>query len=163
MTRTALAAAVLLLGVAACGSDGSVTTTTSRVTTTTTGSAVTDLLDSFDHRQITVSGETWTVAVADTLAARSQGLMGVTALGDLDGMLFVFSDDTDSGFWMRNTLIPLDIAFFAADGTLVDLLTMNPCPGDPCPVYHPRGSYRYALETAVGRWDAIEVPVLEWE
>ncbi|HEX5630327.1 MAG TPA: DUF192 domain-containing protein [Acidimicrobiia bacterium] len=100
------------------------------------------------------------MAVADTPERRTQGLMGVTDLGDLDGMLFVFDADSTSGFWMKNTLIPLDIAFFTAEGVLVDLLRMTPCEADPCPVYEPAGSYRYAIETEIGRWDAIDQPSL---
>lgn len=100
------------------------------------------------------------MAVADTAGLRAQGLMGVTDLGERDGMLFVWDEDVSSGFWMKNTLIPLDIAFFRADGVLVDLLSMVPCVTDPCQVYQPSGSYRYALETEVGRWEGIDQPVL---
>ena len=76
--------------------------------------------------------------------------MNVSDLLDLDGMLFVFDSDTASGFWMKNTLIGLDIAFFASDGSFVDRLTMEPCSSDPCPVYRPSGPYRYAVEVAAG-------------
>lgn len=100
------------------------------------------------------------MAVANTPELRQQGLMGVTDLGDLDGMLFIFDDDVSTGFWMKNTVIPLDIAFFRADGGLVDLLRMTPCEADPCSIYQPSGPYRYAIETAVGRWDAIDQPSL---
>ena len=159
MTRKA-AAGVLLLAVAACGGDGVAETVTIAPTTAPTV-VVADPLVGFEQRQIGISGETWTVVVAATPAERAQGLMGVTDLGDRDGMLFVFEGDTDSGFWMKHTLIPLDIAFFAADGSLVDLLTMAPCEQDPCPVYLPGGSYRYAIETVQGRWDGIAEPSLE--
>lgn len=107
-------------------------------------------LDGFDATTISIDDRSMTVAVADTPAKRSQGLMGVTDLGGLDGMLFVFEADSDVGFWMKDTLILLDIAFFDADGVFVDRLTMEPCTADPCPVYRPRGSYRYAVETPPG-------------
>lgn len=117
-------------------------------------------LASFPTATVTIGTEMWLVAVADEPAERSRGLMGVTDLGDLDGMLFAWDDDVTSGFWMKDTLIPLDIAFFAADGVLVDLLRMEQCPADPCPVYHPAGPYRYAVETEVGRWEDVDDPVL---
>ncbi|RPI22311.1 MAG: hypothetical protein EHM57_05495, partial [Actinobacteria bacterium] len=60
-----------------------------------------------------------------------------------------------SGFWMKNTLLPLDIAFFAGDGSFVDRLTMEPCPGDPCPVYRPSGPYRLAVEVPAGGFDSL--------
>jgi uncharacterized membrane protein (UPF0127 family) len=91
-----------------------------------------------------------TVAVADTPEQREQGLMGVTDLDGLDGMLFVFQADSDVGFWMKDTLIPLDIAFFGDGGGFVDLLTMQPCTADPCPTYEAAGPYRYALEAPAG-------------
>ena len=107
-------------------------------------------LDGFETSTITVDGRELIVAVAETPDQRSQGLMGVTDLGGLDGMLFVFQADSEGGFWMKNTLIPLDIVFFTADGGFVDALTMVPCVEDPCPTYRPDGSYRYALEAPAG-------------
>lgn len=107
-------------------------------------------LEGFETTTITVGGRELTVAVAETPDQRSQGLMGVTDLGGLDGMLFVFQADSSGGFWMKNTVIPLDIVFFTADGGFVDALTMAPCTEDPCPTYRPNGSYRYALEAPAG-------------
>jgi len=107
-------------------------------------------LEGFETSTITVVGRELVVAVAESPSQRSQGLMGVTDLGSLDGMLFVFPVDSDGGFWMKDTLIPLDIVFFSADGGFVDSLTMAPCTEDPCPTYRPGGSYRYALEAPAG-------------
>ena len=107
-------------------------------------------LEGFETSTITVDGRGLAVAVAASPSQRSQGLMGVADLGSLDGMLFVFPADSDGGFWMKNTLIPLDIVFFTADGGFVDSLTMAPCTEDPCPTYRPVGSYRYALEAPAG-------------
>ena len=107
-------------------------------------------LEGFETSTITVDDRELAVAVAETPIQRSQGLMGVTDLGGLDGMLFVFQTDSAGGFWMKNTLIPLDIVFFTADGRFVDSLTMVPCVEDPCPTYRPSGAYRYALEAPAG-------------
>ena len=63
-----------------------------------------------------------------------------------DGMLFVFQSDTTGGFWMKNTLVPLTIVFFNADGKRVRKLSMTPCRQDSCPIYNPRRTYRFALE-----------------
>ncbi len=76
--------------------------------------------------------------------------MNVTNLGSLDGMLFVFPADTTGGFWMKDTLLPLEIAFFDASGRLVDVLAMEPCESDPCRIYTPSGPYRWALEALPG-------------
>ncbi len=149
------------LTVSACG--GSPAPTTTAPTSTTAAATTTiagDPLDAFQRIVVLVSGEPWTVAVADTPALRDQGLMGVTDLGDLDGMFFVFEGDTDAPFWMKDTLIPLDIAFFSASGTLVDQLSMTPCTADPCPLYRPSGTYRFAIEAPVGAFAAMDRPTL---
>ncbi len=99
---------------------------------------------------VQVGGEVWTVAVADDAVERAQGLMNVTDLGDLDGMLFVFDDEALYSFWMKDTLLPLDIAFFDRAGALVDVLQMEPCLVEDCPTYTPTGSFIYAVESRRG-------------
>lgn len=123
-------------------------TTTSTSTTTVTMPA---LLEAFGTAHIEVAGQEWLVAVADSPAERAQGLMGVTDLGPLEGMLFVMDGERRAAFWMKDTLIPLDIAFFDTDGRLVEVLTMVPCEQDPCPTYQPDDPYLWALETPAGR------------
>jgi uncharacterized membrane protein (UPF0127 family) len=135
------------------------TTTTTIVEATTATSPAANDLGSFTRRDIDLGGESWTVAVADTAVLRAQGLMGVTDL-TVDGMLFVFEAEREVAFYMKNTLIPLDIAFFADDGSLVDQFTMTPCEADPCPTYPAAGPVRYAIETAVGGFAGIDPLVL---
>ena len=93
------------------------------------------------------------VAIADENNERVQGLRDITDLGDYDGMLFVYSSDTTARFTMAGTPLPLDIAWYAADGHPVSATTMQPCvegSDATCPVYASSGKYRYALETAAG-------------
>jgi len=152
----AIASVALLLSIAGCGSeagsaDPTTTTAASAATTaTTTTTTSANALAGFERIEVGLGTETWTVALADTVALRSQGLMGVTDLGDVDGMLFVWEEEISAAFWMKDTLIPLDIAFFDADGALVDTFTMQPCEEDPCPRYPAAGPFQYAIETTVG-------------
>jgi uncharacterized membrane protein (UPF0127 family) len=83
--------------------------------------------------------------LATTPEERGVGLMN-RRRAPKDGMLFVFPRDTTGGFWMKNTLVPLTIAFFDADGKRVRKLSMTPCRVDPCRIYEPGRRYRYALE-----------------
>jgi hypothetical protein len=107
-------------------------------------------LDGVSSTTISIDGRVLVVAVADTAPARHQGLMGVADLGELDGMLFAWEFDTPAAFWMKDTLIPLDIAFFRVDGGFVDRLRMEPCSEDPCPLYSAAYPYRYAIEAPAG-------------
>ena len=64
--------------------------------------------------------------VARTPEQRSVGLMHRRELGANDGMLFVFEQAGVQCFWMRNTLVPLSIAFLADDGRIVNIADMQP-------------------------------------
>ena len=93
------------------------------------------------------------VEIARTDEHRSFGLMFKRRLGAERGMAFEFPTETSSSFWMKNTLIPLSIAFYATDGTIVRIMDMQPCAQDPCPLYDPEASYRGALEVNLGAFD----------
>ena len=90
------------------------------------------------------------VEIADDPSEQAEGLMGRTELGDDRGMLFIFPDSRPLNFWMKNTLIPLDILFFDAGGEFVSMRTMDPCKIDPCQGYPSDGSAKYALEVEAG-------------
>lgn len=72
------------------------------------------------------------------------------SLPEGQGMLFVFDQPMPLAFWMKNTLIPLDILYFDAGGELVSALTMEPCTADPCPSYPSGESAKFALEVSAG-------------
>ncbi len=104
--------------------------------------------------------------VAAVPEKRQRGLQGVERVPDDSGMLFVFDRDRTSGFWMKDTLVPLEIAFATHEGDIVEVLSMEPCEDDPCTVYRPGAAYRVALEVAdgwladrgVGPGDRLEIP-----
>jgi uncharacterized protein len=96
------------------------------------------------------------VEIADTSAERQKGLMNRRSLPAKSGMVFRYAQATSGGFWMKNTLIPLDIAFYDRRGRIVRILTMAPCRRDPCRIYAPGVAYRSALEVNAGsfrRWN----------
>jgi uncharacterized membrane protein (UPF0127 family) len=93
------------------------------------------------------------VEIADSENTREIGLMCRTTLAPDAGMLFVFGDDSTTPFWMKNTLIPLSIAFIDSKLRIVGLLDMPVAPdpsSDDLPTYGPNAKYRYALEVNAG-------------
>jgi uncharacterized protein len=97
------------------------------------------------------------VELADTAAERATGLMGRESIGPHDGMVFTFGEPTDGTFWMKNTLIPLSIAFWDEDGRIVAIIDMEPCEADPCPTYGPGVPYVGALEVEQGAFEELGV------
>jgi len=95
--------------------------------------------------------------VAADPAARARGLMGRSELPEGTGMVFLYPGDVAEAYWMKNTLVPLSIAFVAADGRVVSVAEMTPCTADPCPSYPPAGPYRYAVELPAGAFEAAGV------
>jgi len=98
------------------------------------------------------------VEVADTAATRERGLMYRTFLGKNNGMIFVFDDDAPRRFWMKNTLIPLDMIFADAAGTVVSVSqNVRPCEEvlramkiKTCPSYSSVYPAKYVLEINAG-------------
>lgn len=87
-----------------------------------------------------------TVEVADSASERETGLMHRKKLPIDTGMLFVFRDPQMLTFWMKDTLIPLDILFFDQNGEFVSATQMTPCIQAPCPKYKSQALAKYALE-----------------
>ena len=94
--------------------------------------------------------------VAATPEDRTRGLMFRESLPWDTGMLFVFEQPSVAGFWMRNTLIPLSIAWLDRDGTIVDIQDMQPLTDE---VHAPAAPYVYAIETNQGWFEANGVGV----
>jgi uncharacterized membrane protein (UPF0127 family) len=96
------------------------------------------------------------VEVADSGAERQRGLMGRSSLPDDAGMLFVYSADTETGFFMRDTTVPLSIAFVTAGGSVIDIQNMEPLSEEPH--FSPQ-PFRYAVEANQGWFGDNDVKV----
>ena len=87
--------------------------------------------------KVTIKGDfgqaTFTVVLADDAGERAQGLMFVEQMPTLTGMLFVYDSPSSVSFWMKNTLIPLDMLFTAPDGEILRIHE-NAIPGDLTPI-----------------------------
>ncbi len=99
------------------------------------------------------------VEIADDDFERARGLMYRTALVENRGMLFVYEEQQQTlTFWMKNTLIPLSIAFMNAEGRIVDMQDMKPLDDDP-PSYVSAKPAQYALEVNQGFFEERGVEV----
>lgn len=107
---------------------------------------------------VTLNGATVKVAIAATQTSRAKGLMGVTQMAADSGMLFVFADERQRGFWMKDTPIPLSIAFLDASLKVVFLADMMPNSTTVVGGFN-APQMRYALEVNQGWFAARGVAV----
>ena len=107
------------------------------------------------------SGAIYRVEVARTDEEMAQGLMFRESLAERTGMLFLFPYDDDAHkFWMKNTLIPLDIVWLDKDGKVLFVSANTPpCKADPCPNYGPDFAIATVLEIAGGMAEKEKVAV----
>jgi len=106
---------------------------------------------------IRVDGIPVRVEVADRPEKRRQGLMFREALPSDEGMLFVFEREEHLSFWMKNTVIPLSIAFISGDGEIVDIQDMEPL--DDRTSHRSARPALYALEMNRGWFERHQVEV----
>ncbi|PIZ99827.1 hypothetical protein COX84_00545 [Candidatus Micrarchaeota archaeon CG_4_10_14_0_2_um_filter_49_7] len=88
--------------------------------------------------------------VADTPALREKGLMLRESLCEACGMLFVFQEPARHPFWMKNTLIPLELIYMNESFGVVEIAQLQPCKNDPCNSYLPVQAATYVLEVNEG-------------
>lgn len=117
--------------------------------------------------QVVLKGQPITVELAQTRTQWQQGLMNRSYLEPGHGMLFVGQKSKPMSFWMKNTLIPLDILFFDKDWRLVGLhQDVPPCTTPTCPSYSSPLPAQHVLELNAGHaaklgvnlWDTLEKP-----
>ncbi|MGH8959554.1 MAG: DUF192 domain-containing protein [Acidimicrobiia bacterium] len=161
-------AAVVVACSSAPGSTNATTTAQSSIPSTaapsipTTTFARGDLAD-WEPVEILVGNVSLTVALADEEPERQRGLSMVRDFGGFEGMLFAWNEEVTTGFWMKETPIPLDLFFFGANGAIVDQTSLAPCQVDPCPIYVAEGLFRWVLESPAGSFapktdDRLAIP-----
>lgn len=109
---------------------------------------------------VTAPKATLHLEVARTAADREYGLMNRTSLPPHAGMIFVFAQDAPVDFWMKNTLLPLDMIWVASDGTVrqvdANIPTVSPkLPDDQIPLESGVGKYVIELSAGEAAKDGI--------
>lgn len=118
-------------------------------------------LDQLGMLDITIKDRPFRLWIADETSEQARGLMYITAEqmaplsdGTERGMIFVFPNERYLSFWMKNTIIPLDIAYLDADGVVVSMYTMAPL-DDRFNQYPSKRPAKYAIEVNADRFSAI--------
>ena len=114
--------------------------------------------EKFEKREFVIESRGGRIAItaeiARSQAQRNQGLMHRKELKDGNGMIFVFERDEALSFWMKNTLVPLSIAFIARDGRILEIHDMQP---ESLNTVQSSRSVRYALEVPQGWFDRVGI------
>jgi uncharacterized membrane protein (UPF0127 family) len=95
-------------------------------------------------------GRAFAAEIADTPARWREGYMFRREVGENEGMIFVFPVADFHPFWMKNTLVPLDIIWMDDGFRVLHVETAPPCRADPCPSYGPPRKARFVLEVRAG-------------
>lgn len=96
--------------------------------------------------EVCIHNTCFDIEIADTPQERQLWLMHREYLPEKSGMLFVFQQSGQYKFWMKNTLIPLDMVWIDQDQTIIDIKQAIPCTADPCTTYGPDEFSSYVLE-----------------
>lgn len=164
MKRTLVLLALLFAFASGCGGEDSEQKSGGESESAGNGSGVeTTSAGTVELRELTIAASGGKdvpvrVEISDDAAERAQGLMNREKLGEERGMLFVYPSERDMSFWMKNTLIPLSIAYIDSEGRIVDLQDMKALDDEP-PHYVSAESAQYALEVNKGFFDERGVEV----
>lgn len=106
--------------------------------------------NSMEKTTLRIGKDSYSIEIARTPEERRTGLMNRKSIPEKSGMLFVFDKDQRLSFWMKNTHLPLSIAYISSDGTVKEILSM--VPESLAPV-NSRHFVRYALELPEGAFE----------
>ena len=101
----------------------------------------------------------FSVEIAKTQEEKQRGLMFRQELKENKGMLFVYEAEGNYSFWMKNTLIPLDIIWINSNLEVVDIKTVYPCKTDFCEAYYSKERARYVLEINANKSKELELNI----
>ena len=112
----------------------------------------------FNLTSACVGEKCFKIQIADSQEERENGLMFVEQMLEDEGMLFIFEEQGVYPFWMKNTLIPLDIIWLDENKSIVFIKeSALPCKEEPCEIINPDKSAKYVLEINSGMADKLDL------
>jgi hypothetical protein len=114
-------------------------------------------------QKISIGDQVFLCEIASTPKERNQGLMFREQLNQNAGMLFDLEKEKETGFWMKNTLIPLDIIWIGKEKTVLGVQTAQPCLVDPCEIFQIKTPVRWVLEVNAGEFKGEVGDKVEFE
>ena len=114
-----------------------------------------------DDPQLCFKKYCYILEIADTPNLRTQWLMNRNYLWENSWMIFIFQEDGIHKFWMKNTLIPLDMIRLNKDFQIIDIATAQPCKQEICPTYWPDSLSTYVLE--INWWLSEKIWLKKWD
>lgn len=105
-----------------------------------------------------LGGETLKLEIADTEVLREQGLSGHKPLGANEGMLFIFPNDDQHQFWMKDMLFPIDIVWFDSEYRIIDVRERAD-PNSYPEIFTPKSNARYVIELPAGFFEKYHLKV----
>jgi uncharacterized membrane protein (UPF0127 family) len=116
--------------------------------------------NNLEHHKACINGNCFNIEIAESSEKRSRGLMYRENLDQNSGMLFIFDQEKEYSFWMKNTLIPLDIIWLNKDMEVVYIEeNVQPCKKDPCRRYKPNKLAKYVLELNAGQTEKVGIKI----
>jgi hypothetical protein len=110
------------------------------------------------HYKLKINDYTINLEPAITIEEKTRGLMHREYLSKDRGMIFIFDDSDKRTFWMKNTLIPLDMIFVDNENKVVDMKkNFQPCREEPCETYTSSQPARYVIEVNAGLTDELGI------
>jgi uncharacterized protein len=113
-------------------------------------SCTTTDVEGYEFKTICNNNLCFDVFIPKTTELKMQGLMFVEELNENEGMLFVFENKAKHSFWMKNTLVPLDMLWLDETLTVVHIEKADPCITETCTIYSPQSDALYVLEINQG-------------
>jgi uncharacterized protein len=152
---------IALLGCTGVASKPAATSTaTTPPITTTPAPTVTDQAQTLPLTLLATINQTkLKVAVAETPMQQQMGLMFRTSLADDEGMLFTFTPARPVAFWMKHTLIPLDMLYIRSGIVREIQANVPPCQADPCPSYPSKTLIDQVIEIRGGQAEKLGIKV----